>query len=63
MLSEQLTATLTRFGVPGKTLYKAWCPMAFDNRGATWIQDKEEIRNPYFGEMMLGCGEIREVME
>lgn len=62
LLSEQIYAVLTRFGIPGKPLYKAWCPMAFDNRGASWIQSGEAISNPYFGEMMLRCGEIREVL-
>ena len=63
LLSEQVVATLSRFGVPEGRLYKAWCPMAFDNRGASWIQDQEEINNPYFGGMMLRCGEIKEVLE
>ncbi len=63
LLSEQLTVVLTRFGVAEGTLYKAWCPMAFDNRGAAWIQNTKEINNPYFGEMMLRCGEIREELK
>ena len=63
MLSEQIIAVLINFGAPGKTLYKAWCPMAFDNRGASWIQSGEEINNPYFGAMMLRCGEIKEVFK
>ncbi len=63
LLSEQIAALLTRFGVPNGKLYKAWCPMAFDNRGASWIQGEEEISNPYFGEMMLRCGEIKEVLK
>ena len=63
LLSEQITALLTRFGVPKGKLYKAWCPMAFDNRGASWIQSQEEINNPYFGEAMLRCGEIKEVLK
>lgn len=62
-LSEQVAALLTRFGVPEGTLYKAWCPMAFDGRGAWWIQRREEINNPYFGETMLRCGEVKEVMK
>jgi Cu(I)/Ag(I) efflux system membrane fusion protein len=32
------------------------CPMAFNNQGADWVQDKEEVSNPYFGKMMLRCG-------
>lgn len=63
LLSEQLIAVVTRFGVPGEPLYKAWCPMAFDNRGASWIQSGREINNPYFGAMMLRCGEIKEVLK
>jgi Cu(I)/Ag(I) efflux system membrane fusion protein len=62
LLSEQIAATLARFGVPEGKLYKAWCPMAFDNRGASWIQNGEEINNPYFGATMLRCGEVREVI-
>lgn len=62
LLSEQLSAALTRFGVAEGKLYKAWCPMAFDNRGASWIQRGEEISNPYFGQTMPRCGEIREAM-
>jgi len=63
LLSETITAALTRFGVAEGRLYKAWCPMAFDNRGASWIQSGEEISNPYFGETMLRCGEIKEVLK
>ena len=63
LLSEQVAATLSRFGVPDGKLYKAWCPMAFDNRGASWIQDQEEISNPYFGATMLRCGEVKEVLK
>lgn len=36
-----------------------FCPMAFDNTGATWLAPSEEINNPYFGAMMLRCGEVR----
>jgi len=41
-------------------LYLAYCPMAFDNRGAFWIQDDQTLNNPYYGSMMLRCGVIRE---
>ena len=62
LLSEEVIALLTRFGAPNGTLYQAWCPMAFDDRGASWIQGDEVINNPYFGDMMLRCGEVREVI-
>jgi Cu(I)/Ag(I) efflux system membrane fusion protein len=63
LLSEQVTALVTRFGVPSGTLYKAWCPMAFDGRGAFWIQPEKDIHNPYFGAAMPSCGEVKEVLK
>ncbi len=38
---------------------EAYCPMAFDDRGASWLQVGTEILNPYFGAAMLACGEVR----
>jgi Cu(I)/Ag(I) efflux system membrane fusion protein len=40
-------------------LYLAFCPMAFGNKGAYWLQETKEIKNPYFGKQMLTCGEIK----
>jgi hypothetical protein len=40
------------------TIYKQYCPMAFDNTGAYWLSESKEIRNPYFGDKMLKCGRI-----
>ncbi len=40
-------------------LYLSFCPMAFDGRGGYWLQDSEDIRNPYFGAKMLKCGEVK----
>ncbi len=44
------------------TLYQQYCPMAFNNKGAFWLSDKEEIRNPYFGDKMLKCGKVKETL-
>lgn len=33
------------------------CPMAFNNKGAYWVQKTGEIVNPYHGMMMLHCGD------
>ncbi|MEM6840590.1 MAG: DUF3347 domain-containing protein [Bacteroidota bacterium] len=46
-----------------KTLYKQYCPMAFNDRGAFWLSNAEEIRNPYFGDQMLKCGRVEETIE
>jgi Cu(I)/Ag(I) efflux system membrane fusion protein len=61
--SEQMAALAARFGSSTNTvLFQVKCPMAFDNRGAIWLQDKQLISNPYFGDVMLRCGEIQTVI-
>ncbi len=39
-------------------IYKQYCPMAFEGKGDFWYSNSKEIRNPYFGDMMLKCGRI-----
>lgn len=41
-------------------IFVQYCPMAFDNTGASWLSMSNEIRNPYFGDMMLKCGRVTE---
>jgi Cu(I)/Ag(I) efflux system membrane fusion protein len=36
--------------------------MAFDNKGAYWLSDQAKIRNPYFGDKMLECGEVKDTL-
>ncbi|MBI2821461.1 MAG: DUF3347 domain-containing protein [Acidobacteria bacterium] len=38
----------------------AFCPMAHNNKGASWIQKEGDIMNPYFGAAMLHCGAIQQ---
>jgi len=59
-LSSQIIRTANVFPVNRK-IFKAYCPMAFDNKGAFWLQDNGEIANPYFGEAMYRCGEISDL--
>ncbi len=60
-LSAALLRLVARFGhVSSTPLVEAHCPMAFDNRGASWLQEGEEIRNPYFGSEMLSCGWVEQ---
>jgi Cu(I)/Ag(I) efflux system membrane fusion protein len=62
-LSIEFITVLGQFGVPpGKTLYMMNCPMAFNNKGADWLQTDEDIRNPYFGASMYKCGQVIEVI-
>ena len=55
--------SLKMFGLANDTAYYQYCPMAFDDKGAYWFSDVEEIRNPYFGDMMLSCGETKETLK
>ncbi len=41
-------------------LYKDFCPMANDKKGAFWISETKEIKNPYLGKKMPECGEVKE---
>lgn len=59
-MSEAVISLQRRFGHRGSEEWRAaHCPMAFDNKGADWLQRGEQINNPYFGASMLRCGEIR----
>ena len=62
-LNSELYSSIEAFGLDGITAYYQYCPMAFDNKGGYWFSDTGEIRNPYFGDMMLTCGEVKEVFE
>jgi Cu(I)/Ag(I) efflux system membrane fusion protein len=57
LLSGSLTAVARRFGASRKQpVLRFHCPMAFDNQGAYWLQNKTGVENPYFGSVMFRCG-------
>jgi Cu(I)/Ag(I) efflux system membrane fusion protein len=59
-MSRSVLALESTFRHADDTLrYEAFCPMAFEDQGASWLQFERDIRNPYFGASMLSCGEIR----
>ncbi len=45
-----------------KTLYVDYCPMANNDKGAYWLSQIKEIQNPYLGQKMPNCGEIKKVL-
>ena len=55
--------SLKMFGLDKDTTYYQYCPMANNDQGAYWFSAEKEIRNPYFGDMMLSCGETRETLK
>lgn len=44
-------------------LYVMHCPMAFEDKGANWMQRVEELANPYYATQMKRCGEVVERIE
>jgi Cu(I)/Ag(I) efflux system membrane fusion protein len=61
-LSSHLIKAVQMFGVNTK-VYVEFCPMADNNNGAYWLSKEEKVINPYFGEAMLTCGEVKQVIE
>jgi Cu(I)/Ag(I) efflux system membrane fusion protein len=62
-LSDALIAVDQRFGHAGRRVHReTFCPMAFDDRGAHWLQLGDEVANPYFGDRMLRCGEFQRLL-
>ncbi|QTE23716.1 efflux RND transporter periplasmic adaptor subunit [Polaribacter cellanae] len=61
-LSIKLINTIQIFGIDEK-VYVEFCPMANNNRGAYWLSKEEKIINPYYGDKMLTCGEVKQVIE
>lgn len=39
-----------------ESAYLFFCPMAFQDSGAYWVQNEPNLLNPYFGASMLTCG-------
>ncbi|MGB3617108.1 MAG: DUF3347 domain-containing protein [Catalinimonas sp.] len=58
-LSGLMAEVVQTYELPeGETVYRQFCPMAFDNEGGYWLSAEEEIMNPYFGDQMLKCGRV-----
>jgi len=62
IVTDQLISSL-KAGANDQTVFVQYCPMAFDNTGASWLSLSQEIRNPYFGDMMLKCGSVKETLQ
>ena len=62
ILSNDLYDLVKEFG-SGQVLYKDFCPMYNDKKGAIWLSETKEIKNPYLGKNMSTCGSIKEVIK
>ena len=61
-LSAHMISSVQLFGID-QTVYTNYCPMADSNKGAYWLSLEKEIRNPYYGEAMLTCGEVKATLQ
>lgn len=58
-VTTPLSVAIESFGLEdGRTALLLHCPMAFDGKGADWIQPNSETANPYFGTAMPKCGDV-----
>ncbi len=60
-LSKEMINIVKLFGVQD-TIYIVHCPMANENKGADWISFENKVLNPYFGDKMLHCGKVTQVI-
>jgi len=58
VLSSAMYGLLKKVDIKNAGIYHTYCPMAFNDKGAYWLSDESEIKNPYFGKKMLECGEV-----
>ena len=61
-LSVNLISAIETFGINEK-VYSQFCPMADNDNGAYWLSREEKVLNPYFGDAMLKCGSVKQVIE
>lgn len=63
VLSKDVYELAKAYGT-GMTLYQEHCPMFNATEGgAIWLSKSKDIRNPYFGEKMMECGSVDEMIQ
>lgn len=62
-LSSAMYGLLKNVDLKNTVIYQEHCPMALDEKGANWLSDDSDIRNPYFGKKMIECGEVTDVIK
>ena len=58
-LSDEVYELVKATGA-GRKLYYTNCPMYNNNKGANWLSETKEVKNPYLGQAMLTCGSVKE---
>jgi len=58
-LSENMFATIKALKLNTTTVYRAYCPM----KKSYWLSEAAAIKNPYYGDEMLTCGEVKQTLQ
>ena len=61
-ISNTMYALLQKTELKNAGVYRQYCPMAFNDKGAYWLSNEADIKNPYFGDKMLECGEVTDTL-
>jgi len=59
MMSEDIYDLAKAFG-SGIPLYHIHCSMYNEGKGAMWLSESNQIKNPYYGSKMIKCGDVME---
>lgn len=62
MLSKDMYDLVKLLGT-NQSLYVDHCPMYNNNKGAIWLSEVKDIKNPYMGKAMPTCGTIQEELK
>jgi hypothetical protein len=57
-LSNNMAALAKTVKLGNQPIYQAYCPM----KKASWLSSEKAIKNPYYGNAMLTCGQITETI-
>ena len=61
-LSNDMINLVKKSEIASGKIYVQYCPMANEGIGGYWLSSQEEIMNPYYGDDMLHCGEVKETI-
>lgn len=62
-ISVLMINLITETNVYDKDLFVLKCPMSSVGDSAVWLSDSKKILNPYFGDKMLKCGFVKNIIK
>ena len=62
-VSDHMFAVLKKSNLKDGNIYLQHCPMALNEKGAHWVSNEAEIKNPYFPKTMIDCGDLEDSLK